>query len=231
MQVNARSRLRDLVDQVGPREVERKAAKAADLDARVPEVDVVTRSRKGPDVDVEVLDEAVAHPQLAVRVAVDAGAGRRIVVGVARCPGVRSLERRDRVVDRDVEVVHRDREARRPARLEHDAVRVRVRGFRRQVRVAALEELVLAGRAVERRRSDLARRHARRDALRGARLRVARGRAAGIARRVEQVEALRREELDDVRRTDCALVTRPQADVGDRRPLEAELVGIGLLLP
>src|SRR6185436_11316905 len=60
------------------------------------------------------------------------------------------------------------------------------------------------------------------------RLRIAGRRAAGIARGIEQVEALSREQLDDVGRTDRLLVAGAQANVGYRRPLEAELVSVGL---
>ena len=69
---------------------------------------------------------------------------------VARGQGVVGTERRDRVVDLDVEVVDRDRHARRQPRLEHDAVGLRVRRLRHQVQVAALQEVVLASRAVQR---------------------------------------------------------------------------------
>ena len=58
--------------------------------------------------------------------------------------------------------------------------------------------------------------------------RIARCRAAGIARRIEQVEALGREQLHDVGRTDRTLVSATQADVRNRRPLEAKLVRVGL---
>ena len=52
--------------------------------------------------------------------------------------------------------------------------------------------------------------------------------AARIAIHVEQVEALRREQLDDVRRAHRTLIARAEPDVLDRRPVAAELVGVGL---
>ena len=172
---------------------------------------------------------SVADPELAVRVAVDPAAGRRVVVRVAGRPRVRCAERRDRVLDLDVEVVDRDREARREARLEHDAVGVRVRrppASGRCCRPAGTGTVLPGCRATPEPTRPRAR--PSRRILRDARLRIAGRRTAGIAGRVEQVEALRGEQLDDVGRTDRTLVAAAQADVGNRRPLEAELVGVGL---
>ena len=100
--------------------------------------------------------------------------------------------------------------------------------FRLQVQVAALQEAVLACRAVEQRVADVCRPARLSRCSPRVASRIARLRAARVARCVEQVEALCREQLDDVGRTDRTLVAATQADVGDRRPLEAKLVRVGL---
>ena len=172
---------------------------------------------------------AVADPQLAVRVAVDSAAGRRVVVDVAGVQRVLGAEGRDRVVDLDVEVVDRDREARREPRREHDAVGVRVRLLRRQVVLPPWRKLYWPAGLSSAFAPDLCP-PARPRRCTPPRSPPDRGFAApqGSPVHVEQVEALRREQLDDVGRTDRTLVAAAQADVLDRRPLEAELVGVGL---
>ena len=183
---------------------------------------------------------ARADPQLP-------GAGLRSIraqasgVSSAVAPGqdVVGAEDRDRVLDRDVEVIDRDREARCKARLEHDAVGVRIRILRCQLGIAALQEVVLTCRAVQRRAPSLPPARRSPGSCRESRCSSALTRvvvagsacsapAARIARRIEQVEALCREQLDDVGRTDRLLVAGTQADVRNRRPLEAKLVSVGL---
>ena len=53
---------------------------------------------------------------------------------------------------------------------------------------------------------------------------------ARVAADVEQAETLCLVQLDDARRTDRALVAAAELDVLDRRPLEADAVGVGRLV-
>ena len=50
---------------------------------------------------------------------------------------------------------------------------------------------------------------------------------ARVAVQVEQVEALRGEQLDDVRRTNRTLIAAAEPHVLYRRPVTADLVGVG----
>ena len=103
-----------------------------------------------------------------------------------------------------------------------------------RVRDAALQEVVLTGRAVE-----LAARSRCRSTLQARRSRTLprlvafasrsdQVGAARIARQVEQVEALRGEQLDDVRRTHRTLIAAAELDVQDQAPSRApNLVRVG----
>ena len=133
--VESRRRLRDELVQVSAGQVERETAEATELEPRIADVDVVSRRRDRADVDVGVLDvPAAVGPQLpGAGRAVDARAGRRVVVCVAGRPGVVGAEGRDRVVDLDVEVVDRDRKTRREPRREDDAIGIGIGFLGRQV--------------------------------------------------------------------------------------------------
>jgi len=223
---DARARLDDEVLQVGPRQVEVQLTERTDLKTGVAGVDVDTRRLHRTDVDVGVDDVTGTEPELTERVTTDARAGRSVVVGVARLERVLCTEARDVLLDTDVEPVDRHHETRGELRLEDHAHRVGVGLFRLEVRVSALQELVLTGRAVEGCRSHVRSGDTRRDTLgRGGRPGVS---AARIAVDVEQVEALRGEQLDDVRRTDGGLVAATDLEGSHRRPVETDLVGVGV---
>ena len=134
----------------------------------------------------------------------------------------------DAILDLDVVVIDGHGEPFQEVGGQHDTVGVGVRLLRRQVRVAALQVVVLARRAVE-----VAAPLGSGDAAAGTLFEAI---AAGgtsirtrVRRHVEQVQALGQEQLLDVGSAHRALVAAAQLDLLVDGPAQTDTVGIGSL--
>src|SRR6266852_8483349 len=207
----------------GPQEVERESAGGIHRDGVIePEVDPVRI------VSAEVLVERDyfarrQRPQGAERIAPYQVAGR------AGIQTRRQQGRGGRVADDIVHLDHPpvDGSGEIPDRREYETQGVAVRCFGLQVRVAPLQEVVLAGRAEKNISAVLGGRYSAQGALGGrGRWRAATGRGTtGILSHAEEVIPLGLEQLLDVRVTHRALVAAAEAVLPDRRPFRAEPVG------
>src|SRR6185437_8499262 len=117
------------------------------------------------------------------------------------------------------------REARQEGGRNHDAQRPGVGGFRVQARVAADARLALVGRTVEPGREHRAGRNARRNAKRRGGGNGT-GRRARIAAAVGRCAGGRGEQFRHVRRANRTLEAAAEAQVVNRLPLDAEVVGV-----
>src|SRR3954453_13336855 len=172
------------------------------------------------DVEVRERDETLRRqPQRTELVAVDEIAEQPI--GQARVHHGRKAKDADQAFDLDVVIIERERETGDEAWLEDDAGSPSVGFFGLKVRVSAGEPRILLGR-IGRDVAVLCGCYAGR--LAGL---LARGRRWPFARIGIADEANRggSEQFGHLRRSDCAVVTAAQANVGDRRELAFDLVG------
>src|SRR5205085_1968601 len=123
-------------------------------------------------------------------------------------------------------------ETRRHPWLQDEAHRFGIGGFRRQVRVAAQQAVVLV-RVIRADVTVLRSRHTRESALRCG---VSRGKntrrrvdgACAVVVRAVQQDGLREEQLQNVWGTHGTLEAGARAQVPYRCPLESQLVGVGI---
>ncbi len=152
-----------------------------------------------------------------------------LVAGDAAVEDEVAADDADPLVDSDVEVVEADRQAGHEPRRQHEAVGVRVRFLRLHVRVAADQAVVLI-RRVRKDVAELSRLHAGTRALLLGHTSWRRTDGPARARiAVErELHARPQEQLLNVRRAYGTLVAGAQANVFHRRPVEAQLVRVGL---
>src|SRR4051812_9077571 len=186
-------------------------------------VEVEAVRLKSTDIDGLKRDKAARQvEQRASDVTVDETAEARIARQTAARQHTVERQCADEVLYLDVEVIDGEGEARDPARLQHDADRVRIGLFRREVHVAGELRVVLIGR-VEVDGAVLCRSQARVRALRHSE----HGGCAGAeVRAARQAQTSRTEQFSDVRRPDSAVVAGAQPDVADRGEFRRDLVAV-----
>ncbi len=231
----ARARARDAriveqVLQVGAGQVERQAAVPVHAEVRKRHavvglhVDTAGLHETGVDVGADHIARGAQPQRVAVGCdAVDQRTERRSAVLSAGVQDDVRVQRLDDVVHLDVEVVDREGEARKHVRSENTAHREGVGLLRLQVRVAALQAVVLRSAV----RCEVAVGRGRNPGVQALRLGVRRGGADTGVGVDQQGHLLGQIEFKHVRRPHRALVAGAEAEVVHGLPFTGELVGVG----